>query len=142
MELEAEMANVSDLESKTQHCKKKFETLSKTHKLTKAGLAKNCGETSDELGKKTKEFDALRAKIDEPKKESATLRVASIANDKKIHELELQVASDDTNIAYLATLVKDNRLNFPSMTTESGEFQNALCSIVCETSSYNVQCLD
>lgn len=51
-----------------------------THAEAKAGLAKDLEEMRDDLGKKTKECDALKAMVGKVEKGLATLRDASKAN--------------------------------------------------------------
>lgn len=82
--------------------------MSKAHVKTEVGLSKDIYEMHDDLGKKTREFDALTAKIGKLKERLETLRDASKANEKKMKELESRVASDTKAIAHLGTLLMDH----------------------------------
>lgn len=72
-------------------------------------LSKYFGEMQDNLGKNSKECDALSAKAGELEKRLAALRDAPLVNEKKMEVLELQMVSDIKPIAHLGTLVKNHR---------------------------------
>lgn len=91
-DLEMVTAKVSDLESEKTTLQKEFKTSTKTQAETEAGHAKDPGKTRDDLGKKTRECGALRAKSGKLEKGSATLRDARKSNGEKIERLESEVA--------------------------------------------------
>lgn len=62
---------------------KDIETLSKTHTKAAAGLAKDLGETSDDLRKKAREGDALRAKAGKFEASLATLHDAPKSSEER-----------------------------------------------------------
>lgn len=114
-------ANASYLESENAKLRKELETLSTTHAKAKAGLAKDLGETHDDFEEKTRECDALRAKVSQLQIELATLRDVSRGNDVKIQGLQSHVALDVMDIAHLATLVRCQSSNCLRVTAEHGE---------------------
>lgn len=72
---------------------------------SKVELANTFGEMGDDLGRRRRECDVLKAKVGEFRKRYATLHGAHKANEMKIEELESKVALDAKAIAYLATLM-------------------------------------
>lgn len=104
-------AKVSDLKSKNAALQMELVILSKTHVETAAELAKDPREWRDDLGSKTRECDALNAKVDKLKKRLTTLRDMPKANEGKTQGLEMKVAWDATARAHLAKLENDQRSN-------------------------------
>lgn len=96
-------------------------TLSQTHAETKTELAKNFDEIRDDMGKKTRECDVIRAKDSKLEKGLASLRVAPEANKKKNPGLESQVTLDTKANARLAMLVEDHRSTCLCVTPENDE---------------------
>lgn len=125
-ELEVVTAKGSDLASENARLQKRFDTSSKTHVETERELAKNPGETRDDLGKKIQECDALRARVGELGKEFETLLDAPEADEKEIEGLKLQVTSDAKSIARSVTLVKDHFLNSIRMAAANKAFWRGL----------------
>lgn len=122
-ELEVATARDSELDTKKKKVLKKLETFSTTHAEAKAGLSKDLSGTRADLGKETKECDALRAKAGRLVQALATLHDAPKVSDEKIQRLELQANSDVKPVARLATLVKDHRSNCLCVTTEKGKLR-------------------
>lgn len=85
---------------------RKIETSSETHARADIRLAEVLVEMRNDLGRKRRENDALRAMAGELKKRLATLHKALYANYEKKEEFESRVASDIKAIAYLTILVK------------------------------------
>lgn len=85
-----------------------------TQAETKTGLVKDFDKTFDELGKKARECDALRAKVGKLDEGFAALREAPSANEKKLEKHESRVGLNVKTIGHLATLVKDCYSNKPS----------------------------
>lgn len=81
--------------------------LSNTHAETEPGPAKDLRETRDDLAKKKKKFDLLRAKDGLLEKGLSTLCDAPNAKEQKINGLEPKMALDTKAFAHLATLVND-----------------------------------
>lgn len=80
-ELEVAMFKVSNIEWENETLRNEFETLSKTHVETETGLAKELVETHDDLAKKTRECDTLKAKVGKFEKGLATLPEAPNENE-------------------------------------------------------------
>lgn len=76
-----------------------------------------------DLGKKTKECDALSAKIGKLEEELATHRDAPKANEEKIGELEFRVSLNAKAFAHLMTLVKDHSLSSLWVAGENDELR-------------------
>lgn len=64
---------------------KELETFLKTHADTDKVLAKDLKVTLEELSMKTREYDAIKAKVGKLKKGMATLCDAPNANEAKIY---------------------------------------------------------
>lgn len=71
-------------------------------------LAQHLEKTRDNLGKKTREYFALRAKVGKPEKEQTTMCDASKAIEEMVQRLELRVALNAKTMTRLATLVTDH----------------------------------
>lgn len=113
----------SDVESEKATLQKKLETPSTMHAETKAGLAKALREMRDNLEKKTRECDVLRAMARILEKRLATLRDAPKTNAEKILRLEFRLASDVKSIAHVATPLKDHRWSNFLLAAEIGELR-------------------
>lgn len=81
-------AKISKLKSENTTQQKKLWILFKTNAKTKGGLAKDPEKTRDDLGKKTREREAVRAKAGELEKGLAFLRDAPKVKHEKIKGLE------------------------------------------------------
>lgn len=110
-----------------------MEISSTTHANSKDGLAKDLGETGDDLGKKTRECDELRAKGDELERRLETLHDGPKRNEKQIQRLNSQVDLDANAIAHLANIVKDHRSNCLCLTGENGELRKRSNNLEGET---------
>lgn len=86
-----------------------------------AEFAQELGKTSDGLGKKTRECDALTVNAGKLEKGLRRLLNPPKVNEEKIQGLESQVSSDAMAIAQLATLVRDHRSNCLRVTAENGD---------------------
>lgn len=78
--------------------------MSRTHAEVKIGFVKDLNETSEDLGKKTRECDALRAEVGELDTKLVTLRDSLKVNNEKIHGIQLHVALDARAIAHMQCL--------------------------------------
>lgn len=81
------------------------------------------GETRGDLGKRSEECDALKAKVDKLEKELATLRDAVMVNDEKRRVLELRLVSDARAIAHLVMLLENHRSNVFFVNAENGQLR-------------------
>lgn len=81
------------------------------HSEVQIELAKGLSKTRDEIAQKMADYFTLVSKVKELPKELTTLRACLGTPEGKVHEIELQLASDATAIARLAILVKYHRSN-------------------------------
>lgn len=148
--LEIVTAKVSYLDSENATLRKVFEISSKTNAETEADLAKNIGETHENLGNETRDCNVLKANVEKLEGELAALCDTPMANGEKIQGPELKVALNAMAIAHL-TLVKDHCANDLHVTAENGKLRrrvndvdekNSRSTTVCITTSSEVQCYD
>lgn len=97
--------------------------MSRTHAKTKVGFASDPGETRDDFGNKTREFDALKGTGGELEKGLITMRNAAKVNGEKVQWLESQMVLDGKAIAQSKTLVRDHCSNRLRVTAEKVELR-------------------
>lgn len=116
-------ARANDLKSENATLRKQVETSYSTHAKVETGLAEDLVETNDDLRKKARKYNVLKAKESKLKEELPTLCDVAKVSNKKLKGLQLLMVSNGMDIAHIASLLQDHHLNCHRVTAKNCELQ-------------------